>query len=194
MKQYLEEGLIALVPVYTSTDRALVVTRKGEHSEGRTVPWLIEKLANHYSLNINKLRQRYGDMLHVKKHVTIPINQDIVMMPVKTRTAITPGETTVGYCNLLQVDHVCDEDDPNSEALSLIVCRSGYKLKTLNTTETLRDKIRQAEQVRLDFVKLRANQGPAYAGLNAQDINFPNCDCILLDMFRSMLHLKGECE
>ena len=192
MERYLEEGLIALVPVYTSSDRALVVTSKAEHSEGRTVPWLIEKLANHYSMNINKLRQRYGDMLHVKKHVTIPINEDIVMIPVKTRTAICPGETTVGYCNLLQVDHVCDEEDPGSEALSIIVCRSGYKLKTLNTAETLRDKIRQGEQVRQDFVKLRANQGPAYAGLSAHDIIFPNCDCILLDMFRSMLHLKDD--
>ncbi len=163
---------------------------KYDHSEGRTVPWLIEKLANHYSMNINKLRQRYGDMLHVKKHVTIPINNDIVMMPVKTRTAISPGETTVGYCNLLQVDHVCEEEDPDSEALSVIVCRNGYKLKTLNTVETLRDKIRQGEQFRLDFIKLRANQGPAYAGLSARDITFPNCDCILLDIFRSMLHLK----
>ena len=192
MERYLDEGLIALVPVYTSSDRALVVTSKGEHSEGRTVPWLIEKLANHYSMNINKLRQRYGDMLQVKKHVTIPINDDIVMIPVKTRTAICPGETTVGYCNLLQVDHVCDEEDPSSEALSLIVCRSGYRLKTLNTAETIRDKVRQGEQVRQDFLKLRAQQGPAYVGLNINDIELPNCECILLDICKRLLKIDEK--
>ncbi len=189
MEKYLEEGLIALLPVYTATDRAIVVTTEGEHQEGRTVPWLIEKLASHYSMNINKLRQRYGDMLHVKKHVTIPINDDIVMLPVKTRSAIVAGETTVGYCNLLQVDHVCEEDEPGSEALSVIVCRNGYKLKTLNTAETLRDKIRKGDQVRQHFLKLRCQQGPGYAGLNVNDIALPNCDCILLDICKRLLKI-----
>ena len=147
MEKYLDEGLIALLPVYTATDRAIVVTAEGEHKEGRTVPWLIEKLANHYSMNINILRQRYGDILSVKKHVTIPINDNIVMLPVKTRSAIATGETTVGYCNLLQVDHVLEESEPGSAFLSTIVCRNGYKLQTLNTAETLRDKIRKGDQV-----------------------------------------------
>lgn len=190
MERYLEDGLIALLPVYTATARALVITGKGEHLEGRTVPWLIEKLANHYSMNINKLRQRYGAMLGVKKHVTIPINEDMIMIPLKTRTAIAAGETTVGYCNLLEVDHVCEAAEPGGAALSVIVCRSGYQVETLNTVETLRDKIRQAEQVRHDFIKLRASQGPAYAGLSAQDINFPKCDCLLLDMAKRLI--RGE--
>ena len=188
MEKYLDEGLIALLPVYTATDRAIVVTGKGEHREGRTVPWLIEKLANHYSMNINTLRQRYGDLTKVKKHVTIPIKSDIVMIPVKTRTAIAPGETTVGYCNLLQVDHVLEEDDPGSAFLSAMVCRNGYKLQTLNTAETLRDKIRKGEQARQHFLQQRC-LGPAHAGINISDIKLPNCECLLLDIAKNILKI-----
>ncbi len=108
MDRYIGEGIIALLPIYTENNRAIVVTKKTEHTEGRTIPWLIEKLATYYSMNINDLRRQYGDILNIKKHVIIPINHDLVLLPVKTRNAIVAGETTIGYCSLLQIDDVID--------------------------------------------------------------------------------------
>ena len=195
MDQYLDEGIIALLPIYTATDRSLVVTQKKEYREGRTIPWLVEKLATYYSMNINELRRLYGDLLNIKKHVIVPINDDLVLLPIKTRAAVAPGETTIGYCSLLQVDNVSDYTDPPGPWLSSIQFKTGYELYTLNTTETLRDKIRQGEQVRHHYIK-RRGQGPGFAGLSRADLVdcMPNCDCLLLDMFRSMLHLKGDVE
>ena len=193
MKQYLDEGIIALLPIYTATDRALVVTQKSEYCEGRTVPWLVEKLAAHYSMNINELRRLYGDLLSVKKHVIIPINDDLVLLPIKTRAAAAAGETTIGYCTLMKIDNVSDYSGPPGPWLSTIQFKTGYELDTLNTTETLRDKIRQGEQVRHHYIK-RRGQGPGFAGLSKADLAgcMPNCDCLLLDMFRLMLHLKSD--
>ncbi len=193
MDQYIDEGIIALLPVYTATDRAIVVTLKGEHNEGRTVPWLIEKLATHYSMNINELRRMYGNLLSVKKHVIVPISDDLVLLPVKSRVAVAPGETTIGYCSLLHIDNICDYTGQPGPWLSRIQFKNDYILDTLNTAETLRDKIRQGDQVRHHYIK-RRGQGPGYAGLSKADLSgcMPNCDCLLLDMFRSMLHIKSD--
>jgi len=98
-------------------------------------------------MNINELRRLYGDLLNIKKHVIFPINDDLVLLPIKTRIAVAPGEITIGYCSLLQVDNVSDYSDPSGSWLSSIQFKAGYELFTLNTTETLRDKIRQGEQV-----------------------------------------------
>ena len=193
MDQYIDEGLIALLPIYTATDRAIVVTQKNEYFEGRTVPWLVEKLATYYSMNINELRRLYGDLLNVKKHVIVPINDDLVLLPVKTRAAVVPGETTIGYCSLLQVDNVGDYAGPPGPWLASIQFKTGYELFTLNTTETLRDKIRQGEQVRHHYIK-RRGQGPGFAGLSRADLVdcMPNCDCLLLDVFRFIVRLKDD--
>jgi len=71
--------------------------------------------------------------------------------------------------------------------------KTGYELFILNTTEPLRDKIRQGEQVRHHYIK-RRGQGPGFAGLSRADLVdcMPNCDWLLLDMFRSILHLKDD--
>ncbi len=66
--------------------------------------------------------------------------------------AVAPGETTIGYCSLLQIESVSDYAGPPGPWLSSIQFKSVYELHTLNTTETLRDKIRQGEQVRHHYI------------------------------------------
>ena len=73
--------------------------------------------------------------------------------------------------------------------------KTGYELFTLNTPEALRDKIRQGEQVRHHYIK-RRGLGPDFAGLTRADLVdcMPNCDCLMFDMFRTMLFFKGDDE
>lgn len=191
MENYLEEGILSIVPVYTATERALITTLAGEHHEGRTVPWLVEKLATYYSININELRRLYGDILSIKKHVTLPINDDLILVPVKTRAAIAQGESTIGYFSLLQVDDVEAYQADDEPYLSSINFKNGSVLYTLNTVETLRDKIRQGEQVRRHLLK-RRSKGIANKGLTTEDILLPHCECLLLDLFTEMLHINKE--
>lgn len=191
MENYLEEGILSIVPVYTATERALITTLKGEHHEGRTVPWLVEKLATYYSININELRRLYGDILSIKKHVTLPINDDLILVPVKTRAAIAQGETTIGYFSLLQVDDVEAYQADAEPHLSSINFKNGSVLYTLNTVETLRDKIRQGEQVRRHLLK-RRSKGIANKGLTTEDILLPHCECLLLDLFTELFHINKD--
>jgi len=191
VENYLEEGILSIVPVYTATERALITTLKGEHHEGRTVPWLVEKLATYYSININELRRFYGNILSIKKHVTLPINDDLILVPIKTRAAIAQGETTIGYFSLLQVDDVEAYQADDEPYLSVINFKNGSMLYTLNTVETLRDKIRQGDQVRRHLLK-RRSKGITNKGLTIEDIILPHCECLLLDLFMELFHLNKD--
>lgn len=157
------------------------------------MPWLVEKLATHYSMSLHELRRLYGDLLSVKKHVILPVAADLVLLPIKTRSAVAPGETTIGYCSLLQIDTVSVYTGSPGPWLSTIHSKPGYEIYTMHTSETLRDKIRQGEQVRHHYLQ-RRGPGPEFAGLSKQDIAgcMPNCDCLLLDLFRNMLHLQSD--
>ncbi len=193
MEQYVEEGLVALVPVYDQDCRSKVITLKGHHREPRSVRWLIEKLAACYSLNLSGLRQRYGAILNVKHHVAVPIKSDLIMLPFKLRQVRVPGDITMGYISLLQIAEVMPlpEGEPGPW-LSVISFKNGESIKTLNHPETIRERLRQGEIVRSDFLKLR-NQGPGFSGLSKRSLveQLPNCECLLKDLFVDLISIDG---
>jgi hypothetical protein len=191
MDKYLNEGIVSIVPVYSADERALITTLVAEHRDGRTVPWLVEKLATYYSLDINELRRLYGDLLSIKKHVILPLNDDLILVPVKTRAQIAQGETTIGYFSLLQVDDVEPTPADAGPYLSVINFRDGKQLQTLNTAETLRDKIRQGDQVRRHMLERRSKHA-TNKGLAVEDVVLPNCDCLLLDLFTELFHISKD--
>ncbi len=45
IEQYMQEGLLALLPVYDNGDRSAVITRKESDSDPRGVSWLLERMA-----------------------------------------------------------------------------------------------------------------------------------------------------
>ncbi len=188
MIKHLSEGLIYAVPVYTATDRALIRTLKGEHREGRSLPWLVERLACYYSLNLRDLRRQVGAALELKKHIPLPLNDDLILVPVKTRSQLAGGEATIGYISLLQVERCeawngdCRSQGSNNY-LSTIFFKSGAALNTLNAVDTLRDKLRQGEAARAYLLKRRSGT-TATLGLQIDDIALPDCDCLLLNLFR----------
>ena len=194
---YLQEGLIAIIPTYTHDSRAVIITNEGQYSQGRSVHWLVAKIASHFSISLNDLRQVYGELLGVKHHITIPINQNLVLIPVKVRTAKAAGEVTIGYVSMTQVQEVWEREVGEEEQWlsQLSFKHTDYLLNSLNTAGTIREHLRQGDYVRLHYLKRREQiTGSCYTGMSRKDLVavVPNCDCLLLDMFRSMLHLKED--
>lgn len=183
---------MALVPVYEERARVRVITLKGVHQEPRSVGWLIEKLAACYSMSLSKLRQRYGLLLNVKHHITVPINSDLIMLPFKLRQARITGDTTMGYISMLQIKSVAPATGSGEEPwLAQIVFKNGGTLFLLNSVETVRERLRQGEIVRRDFLKLR-NRGPGFCGLDKRALleQLPNCECLLKDLFVDLISPK----
>jgi hypothetical protein len=98
----------------------------------------------------------------------------------------------ISVFSLLQADVVeaCqgEGDEPH---LSVINFKNGPVLHTLNTVETLCDKIRQGDQVRRHLLKRRGST-VANKGLTVEDIILPHCECMLLDLFTELLHINKD--
>lgn len=194
IEKYLQEELLALLPLYRDgAGETVVFTLQGRHQDPRGVPWLVEKLASYYSLNLLELRRRCGRLLNLRHHISLPLSESLVLLPVKMRQSAELGETTTGFINLQQILQILPPEEKAFAWLSRIQFKCGLQLKTLNTPETLRDRLRQGEVVRKDFLQ-RRSRGIAFAGLSRQALleQLPNCDCVLKDFFIDLFGLKKD--
>lgn len=201
IEQYLREELLALLPHYRDGfSGTLIFTLKDRHRDPRGVPWLVEKLASYFSLDLLELRRRCGEILGLKHHISLPLSENLVLLPVKVRQFALPGETATGYINLLQVEQILPPpelpspaEEENTLWLSRVLFKCGLTLKTLNTPETLKERLRQGDAVLKDFLR-RRSQGITFAGLSRKALleQLPGCDCLLKDIFIEIFGLKEE--
>ena len=107
VEQYLEEGLLALLPFYEGdAGRTMVHTLQGEHRDRRSTGWLVQRIATYYHLDLGELRRRCGRLLNQRHHITLPLTSALVLLPVRARSSRVLGETTMGYLSLLQVERI----------------------------------------------------------------------------------------
>lgn len=253
VSQYLEEGLMAIIPVYCGGRGSTVIyTQDGKKRDSRSTSWLVKRLALHYSLDLASLRSRSREILGLRTHISLPFDVGTVLLPVKMRHALSPGETTTGYVNLLQVKGVerwtekkgwglreegaaysssdcahtgrsgaaqaevnakkspaakrkmtvewkedaaaekekdrTSDDDDWVEYLSVVLFKNGEELPVLNTPETMRERIRQGEEVLQDFLGRRKQDEP-HTGVTLESMlqMIPSCNCIFKELLKKMI-------
>ena len=217
VENYIQEELLALVPDYRDGEcNTIVFTHLGEHRDQRSVNWLVKRLAAHFSLDLFELRRRCSKLLGLRHNISLPLDANLVLLPVKMRQADVLGEVTIGFVNLLQVSdilpppqkaktgdtstslskgsntayapEVAIDSSPVSFSgeycLSLILFKNGLQLPALNTPETLRERLRQGDRVRREFLQRRIVAG-SIPGLSREELFniLPPCECVLKDLF-----------
>jgi hypothetical protein len=190
IEQYMQEGLLALLPVYDNGDRSAVITRKKTHSDPRGVSWLLGRMAAFYKLDLALLRRRCAELLNRKHHISLPLNENLVLVPLKVRQATEPGETTMGYVNMLQVKRVLPlKDEPPYQAR--VILEGGLELDTINQPDTVEGRIRHGQIVLADYVE-KHGSGVRFKGLQREDLLgiMPNCDCLLREVALILYHLN----
>lgn len=193
IRQYLAETIQALLPVYDEDGNgSLVYTRKSLFRDSRSLPWLVNRLAHYFSLDLAVLRKRSASLLAQKHHLSIPINPDLILLPVKVRHAALQGETTIAYISLNEVEQFKETKD-NPPYRSTIVLQGGRVIESLHGVSSLRERIRQGELVREDF-RIRRKSAAAVTGLDSSELlsALPGCTCFLKDLFTAVVSLAGK--
>ena len=191
VETYIEEGLLAVIPVYEEGSKTVILTLKGRRLEPRSLIWLVKKIASHYDLDLVSLRRRCGELLNLKHHISLPMSEGLVLLPVRSRRAIAAGDITIGYINLKEVKEIAaseaesDKGDKDPDVpLSVVTFNSGTELVTFNTAEKLNQRLEQGEKVLRDFLR-RRSRGARFSGVKREDLaeKMPDCDCLLLELF-----------
>ena len=192
VRQYLDEKLQALVPVYTENDRTIVLTAAGEHREPRTLPRLVEKIAACYCIDLSELRRQCRELLGIKRYFPLPLCSDLVLLPVMLRQAELTGELTFGFVNLAQVESLKALPELAQPRLSKVIFHGGSELETYNSKSTLLDKKDHGETARKAFTHCFESSAPNPRGMTREALikMLPTCECLLRDMFIDFAKLK----
>ncbi len=154
---YLKEGLLALVPYYNSGYKSVVITMKGRYPDKRAVSWLLETIAVHYQKDLGLIRKRSYEVLDLRSNISLVFTQNLVLMPVKLRKTVRPGEKTIGYILFNEISTITDPPGMTKEAtpwLSVINFKNGHQLFTLNSVSKLGEKMSQSKKVLADYQQL----------------------------------------
>jgi len=156
---YLEEGLLALVPYYKNGSKTVVITMKGSYPDKRAVSWLLKTIAIHYQRDIDLIRKHYSKLLNLRSNISLAFTQHLVLMPVKLRKAARPGENTIGYILASEIKAVTDLPMPitrneTTPWRSAIIFKNGRQLLTLNSASKLHEKMDQSKEVLEDYQQL----------------------------------------
>ena len=217
IQQYLEEGLVALLPVYRAgVEGTEVFTLVQTYQLYHSLSWALKLIARYCCLDLTSLRRRSGALLGVRHHIPLPFSEGLVLLPVKVRDGDRLGETTVGYLNFLQVEGMeeatsagagapaAESPGPplrnggdRSSCRSRINCRGHVIIHSLNTVSTIKAKLRQGELMREESAgrqKLLSAPGQPFTGLSGAVLQglLPSCDCFLNNIMLLLLKIADK--
>lgn len=171
VRKYLDEGLVALLPVYRGgVEGTEVFTLSQTYQLYHSISWSLELLARYCCIDLQSLRRYSRRFLEVRHHIPLPFSRGLVLLPVKVRDGVGLGETTVGFVNYLQIeglegavstgagaaglDRIVSETPGaltqrcgggGEKCRSHILCRGSVVIRCMNTVSTVKTKLRQGE-------------------------------------------------
>ncbi|MBM7581198.1 hypothetical protein JOD02_000021 [Caldicoprobacter guelmensis] len=150
-ENYLEEGISALLPVYTEGvgDTTLLITLEGHQRViHKKIKSVLKGIAASLSYDIVELRRKYREILGQKSKIPIPFKHDLVLMPVSVRHPLIQGDETFGYINYRLIEQVIREGK-----YCKVVLQNGIEIQLLQSYSTTQKNILNAQLVEKHFMQ-----------------------------------------
>ena len=105
---------------------------------------MLKGMVKYYDAGLAMLRENYGNYLGCSQAVPFPLTPRLVLVAVKTRTALNPKDGATGYVNLCDVKEiVAVETDTGSESVKCrILLNGGHSLPCLYSTGTIEKRLK----------------------------------------------------
>lgn len=136
-------SLAALEPCYGKDGGNVtrVYTRQGEvHIVERRLKTVLKGLACHFGADLSALRKRYGEAFNTSYDTPIALDQDLVLVPLKTRKPLTDKDGATAYVAISSVKEVLPLDE--GEFKSCLELEGGGKLLCMYTVSTVEDRLK----------------------------------------------------
>ena len=187
VRDYLREGLLALVLDYKSGYKSTVITRKGSYPDSRAVTWLAKTIAHYYCLDYSLVKKRGRSLLEQRHNISLAFTSGLVLIPVKLNVAKPENELVTGYISLKEIEDIVKEPAGSCSKgpwLSKVIFKNGKQLAALNSSKTLQERVRQGQEVLRDYQQRNEdsdNSKPLKAGEALKRTT--KCDCPLSEIF-----------
>lgn len=189
LKECIEEGIVALLPVYEEGGSATkIYTRKSEYTDPRSLRWILRQGAAYYGSELKVVRQQYAEHLQRRQNVPFPLSPHLILLPLKMREARVSGDTTIGYINAFEVEKALNEGE--APYRSAILFKGGLTLPCLNSFATLQERFLQGEAVKNEYLrrlKQDHNSSPVIEYERGREVLFTHCNCALKGILETLL-------
>ena len=188
VKDYLWEGLLALVPDYRSGYKSTVITKKKSYPDSRSVNWLTQIIAQYHCLDYSLMMKRGRHLLEQRHNISLAFTAGLVLIPVRLKVAKSQNELATGYISLMEIKEIvtmpAGSDRKGPTWLSKITFKNGKQLLTLNSKKTLQERMRHGQRVLSDY-QLRNGIRDHSNTLRPGELlkNTEGCDCPLYEIY-----------
>jgi len=155
VKDYLREGLLALVPDYRSGYKSTVITKRKSYPDSRSVNWLAQMIARYHCLDYSLMMKRSRSVLEQRHNISLAFNAGLVLIPVKLKVAKSQNELATGSISLNEIEDIVTMPAGSGRIgpawLSKIIFKNGKQLFTLNSKKTLQERMRHGQRLLSDY-------------------------------------------
>ena len=188
VKDYLREGLLALVPDYRSGYKSTVITKRKSYPDSRSVNWLAQMIARYHCLDYSLMMKRGRSVLEQRHNISLAFTAGLVLIPVKLKVAKSQNELATGSISLNEIEDIvtmpAGSDRKGPDWLSKVIFKNGKQLFTLNSKKTLQERMRHGQRVLSDYQLrngIREHSNTLRPGELLKDAE--GCDCPLYEIY-----------
>ncbi len=144
---YTPQDIVAIEPCYghQGGNATRIYTRHGKvYVDNRRLQTVLKGIVKYYDAGLAMLRENYRDYLGCSQAIPLPLAPQLVMVAVKTRTALNPKDGATGYVNLCDVREIVTvETQAGSESVKCrILLTGGHSLPCLYSTGTIEKRLK----------------------------------------------------
>lgn len=129
----------AIIPCYDNGNAVKTIRLDGKSEiVHKNIKAFMRALEMESNIDIKSLKRNYLRSLNRRNLIPIPLGIEVVMIPLRVRKHVTPGDGTMAYINLVQIKDMVGERDV------MIWLECGENICTLETRRTIRRRMNMA--------------------------------------------------
>ncbi|NLM04258.1 MAG: hypothetical protein GX214_04490 [Clostridiales bacterium] len=143
---------------------------------------ILRSIASYYGLHLRLVRKKQAQLLNSKYYLPLPINDQLLLYPVKIRIPRIKNDSSLAYINYYSVDKINYKE-------ACIYLKNGKIIKSLNSSATLEKRYHQARISRKFYVNTMASNN--YVKDENLNYLYPATKGDLEEIKRELASIKG---
>ena len=103
----------------------------------KSIKTVIRLIGKHYMIDLNEIKKRYKQILSSTNLIPIPLSQEDVFVPFKTRKPMYKNDGAFGYINIKYIEDVKDEKKSRK-----VYLENGHAINCLCSLSTIENHIK----------------------------------------------------
>ncbi len=160
--RYTPQDIVAIEPCYghQGGNATRIYTRHGKvYEDNRRLQTVLKGTVSYYDADLAMLRKNYKDYLDCSQGIPLPLTPQLVLVPLKMRSALSRKDGATGYVNLCDIKEItADDTQPGGEAVKCrLLLSGGHSLPSLYNLKSTKKRLNYGRQALVRHCSLKSS-------------------------------------